>query len=410
MTPWSTDSRRNEALALLEFGRRFPHPLGGAAWLGDNGEPLVDLPVFTYATARMAHVYCLGALLGVPGSGELSDVALDGLRGRLHDDRDGGWFTWIQADGLVPDEKACYTQAFVVLAASSAVVAGRPGASELLDEALSVWSERFFDSEYGMFVDEWDRSFTQLSGYRGLNANMHAVEALLAAADATGDREWLRKALGIARRVGTGLAPEHDGRLPEHFTAEWIPMLEHNSDRPNDQFQPYGATIGHGLEWSRLLVNLEAALGDDAPSWLAPSAAALFARAVKDGWDVDGAPGFVYTTDWAGQPVVRDRMHWVLAEGLAAAESLRMRFSDLAYSSMAAAWWQYAEQYVIDPSSGSWFHQLDHNNRPTSSVWPGKPDLYHAVQAMLIPDLPLAPTLARALAQRSTLEIEGEPT
>jgi len=31
------------------------------------------------------------------------------------------------------------------------------------------------------------------------------------------------------------------------------------------------------------------------------------------------------------------------------------------------------------------------------TVWPGKSDLYHAVQATLIPQLPLAPTMATAL-------------
>ena len=55
-------------------------------------------------------------------------------------------------------------------------------------------------------------------------------------------------------------------------------------------------------------------------------------RAVRDGWAVDGAPGFAYTTDWAGAPVVRTRMHWVAAEaigaaaGSAALEELRVRY------------------------------------------------------------------------------------
>ena len=31
-------------------------------------------------------------------------------------------------------------------------------------------------------------------------------------------------------------------------------------------------------------------------------------------------------------------------------------------------------------------------------MWPGKPDLYHAVQATLLPRLPLSPGLARAVA------------
>ena len=47
---------------------------------------------------------------------------------------------------------------------------------------------------------------------------------------------------------------------------------------------------------------------------------------------------------------------------------------------------------------GSWHHELDTSNRPQASVWPGKPDLYHAVQATLIPRLPLAPILASAVS------------
>ena len=84
---------------------------------------------------------------------------LSGLHGRLRDRRAGGWFTSVDADGETPDEKACYTHAFVVLAASSARVAELPGADDLLEEALAVWETRFFDAEAGMFVDAWDRGF-----------------------------------------------------------------------------------------------------------------------------------------------------------------------------------------------------------------------------------------------------------
>ena len=30
----------------------------------------------------------------------------------------------------------------------------------------------------------------------------------------------------------------------------------------------------------------------------------LYTTAIKDGWNADGAPGIVYTTDWNGKPVV----------------------------------------------------------------------------------------------------------
>jgi sulfoquinovose isomerase len=383
---------------LLEFGRHFAHPLGGAAWLDDRGRPDLTRPVFTWVTARMTHVYCLGHLLGRSGDAERAAQGLSGLLGRLRDRQAGGWFTSLDDNGEMPDEKACYTHAFVVLAGSSARTAGLDGADRLLEEALAVWEDRFFDPEAGMFVDAWDRGFTQLDSYRGLNANMHAVEALLAAADATGNESLRERALGIARRVVHDFAEPQVWRIPEHFDSEWRPMLQHNADRPDDPFQPYGATIGHGLEWSRLLLHLEAALGEEAPDWLLPSATALFERAAADGWAVDGADGFVYTTDWAGRPVVRDRMHWVVAEGVAAAAALNQRTREDRYAKLAGTWWAYAEQYLIDREHGSWHHQLNPQNEVIGTVWPGKPDLYHAVQATLIPRLPLAPGLSAALA------------
>ena len=382
---------------LLDFGRHFPHPLGGAAWLDSRGQPDLSRPVYTYITARMLHVYAIGHLLGRPGDADLAAEALAGLTGPLRDNANGGWLSSIDADGSSPDEKACYAHAFVVLAASSAAVAGLPGARDLLAEALGVLDQRFFDTDAGMLVDSWDRNFTKLDDYRGVNANMHGVEALLAAADVTGDHAWRERALGISRRVVLEFAQPHSWRIPEHFDPDWRPQLEHNRDRPDDPFQPYGATVGHGLEWSRLLLHLEGSLADP-PDWLLPAAEGLFDRAVADGWAVDGADGFVYTTDWDGNPVVRDRMHWVLAEAIAAAAAMRTRSGDDRYAVLAATWWAYAERYLIDRTYGSWHHQLDTSNHVIETVWPGKPDLYHAVQATLIPRLPLTPSMATALA------------
>ena len=187
------------------------------------------------------------------------------------------------------------------------------------------------------------------------------------------------------------------GGCPSTSTRAWIPDLELNRDRPDDPFKPFGATIGHALEWSRLLLDLEAALGADAPDSLLPAAVLLFDRAVADGWASDGAPGFVYTTDWDGRPVVRARMHWVAAEAVAAAAALHERTGEASYDDHYRAWWDHVVAHVVDLEAGSWHHELDPANRPAASVWPGKPDLYHAVQATLLPRLPLAPSLASAV-------------
>ena len=300
------------------------HPRGGAAWLDDDGAPDLGRPVHTWITSRTVHVYGIGALLGVDGAASTAAGALDGLRGVLRDPEHGGWFGEVGPDGEPDDAKSCYAHAFVMLAGSTAVVAGLPGADDLLAEATQVFEEHFWDDDLGRVVDEWDRAWTTPAPYRGLNSTMHSLEAMLAVGDVTGDDVWHRRAARLAGLV-LELAPSYDGRLPEHFGPDWSVDLELNRDRPDDPFKPYGATVGHGLEWSRLLLHLEATLGEAAPAGLLDTSRLLFDRAVADGWHADGAPGFVYTTDWEGRPVVRQRMHWVVAEGIAAAAALHRR-------------------------------------------------------------------------------------
>ena len=396
MRPVNADWLAQETARLLRFGRRFPHPLGGAAWLRSDGTPDLGRPVQTWITARMAHVYSLADLLGAPGAAALADAGLAGLTGVLHDQRNGGWHPSVAAAGEPAAGKACYDHAFVVLAASSAAIAGRPGARELLARAVDTLVTRFWDDDHGMFIDRWDTGWHHPDDYRGMNANMHAVEAMLAAYDATAERACLHRALTITRHA-VRWARDCGWRMPEHFDAAWRPRLDHHRDRPLDPFQPFGATVGHGLEWSRLVLHLEAALGEEAGVWMLPAAVALFDRAVTDGWAVDGAPGFVYTTDWDGKPVGRQRMHWVAAEAIGAAAALHARTGSDEYNLRYEQWWDYARRHLVDREEGSWRHELDSDNRPADTTWPGKPDLYHAVQACLLPRLPVAPSLATAL-------------
>ena len=375
---------------------------GGFARQRDDGAP-ADGPLELWIACRMTHVYALGTLLGRPGCAPLVDHGLRAIAQTFADPEHGGWFAAVQRDGSVTDEaKAAYPHAFVVLAAASACAAGRPGARTLLDSALAVSERWFWDDDAGMVVEEWDRTFTTLDGYRGVNANMHTVEAYLAAADATGDDVWLNRALRIVERVVHGFARGAEWRLPEHYDATWTALPDYNVDAPAHPFRPFGATIGHGFEWARLTLHTRAALAarkrHKGFDWMLPDAAALFDAAVRDGWAVDGAPGFVYTVGWDGVPVVRERMHWVAAEAICAASALHAATGDARIAAPYQAWWDYVADHVIDREHGSWRHELDAQNAPSATVWAGKADLYHAVQATLVPRLPLAPSLAAALA------------
>lgn len=391
---------RTRTQQLLDFGRRCPIPGEGAAWLDAAGAPEPGRPTATWITCRMIHCYALGHLLGIPGSRPVAETAMTGLSGALRDDEHGGWFNDSSAD---PEAgKQAYAHAFVVLAASSAVAAGLDGATELLEEALTVFESRFLD-DHGLVIDSWDLAFTEPRDYRGINSTMHSVEALLAAADATGDPHWLRRAARLAA-FAAHQAAGNGWRMPEHFSSVWEFLPDYNEDRKDDQFRPYGATVGHGLEWARLLLHVEAALDaaglTDVPApakgW-AKAARRLYKRAVADGWARNGRPGFLYTTDWDGSPVTEDRLHWVTAEAIGAAAALWRRTGKQRYLRDCTLWWDFAATHLIDAEDGSWRHELDPDNQPGGKVWPGKPDLYHALQATLIPRLPLTPVMAFAL-------------
>ncbi len=389
---------------ILRFGHRFPSPGGGSYYLGDDGTPWKDRPRETWITARMAHVYCIGTFLGHPGSGDLADAALKGLRGELHDKKSGGWYAGLTADGSPLPNKQCNAHAFVILAACSGVLAGRPGAEELLQDALSVYDRRFWNEEEGLSADTWDTDFAVLDDYRGLNANMHTVEAFLAAADTLENETYRVRAGRIIDRV-LGWARHNNWRIPEHFSAAWEADLNCNIDKPDDPFKPYGATPGHGIEWSRLITQwaLSTFRNEEGQEQAAPYLAAaeeLFLRAVKDAWNADGAPGIVYTTDWEGKPVVHDRMHWTLAEAINTAAVLCHVTGKEIYADYYGEFMQYLDEKVLDHVHGSWYHQLDEQNQLKTTVWPGKSDLYHAAQAMLIPYYRPDVSIARAVKDK----------
>ena len=425
-TPENRAFLAESAESLLRFGHRFPSPEGGSYYLGDDGTPWKDRSRETWITARMCHVYSLGVFLGHPGSEELADAALKGLRGELHDAENGGWYSGRTAEGGILPGKQCYAHAFVILAASSALLAGRPGAKELLDEAVALYDNRFWNEEEGLACDTWNTEFTELDGYRGLNANMHTVEAFLAASDVTGDPKYRVRAGRIIDRV-LEWAKGNDWRIPEHYNSDWQADLMCNIDKPDDPFKPFGATPGHGIEWARLITQWalstfggQCAAGENRQGVGAPAgdcplekaaryraqnaaekyldaAEHLFGRAIGDAWNADGAPGIVYTTDWEGKPVVHDRMHWTLAEAINTSAVLYHVTGNESYAALYEEFMRYLDTKVMDHVNGSWFHQLDRENRLLNTVWPGKSDLYHALQAMLIPyyaaDLSIAPAV-----------------
>lgn len=368
----------DESARLLSFFE-VPDGVERFAWRRTDGTIDPSQPLALYGVARLVHCFGIAHLLGHPRAGDWAEEGTRMLLDGFVDPDVLGFAEAIDVHGqTIADDRTTYGHAFALLAGATGQQAGIPGAEDVFrraTEAIDTWLWR---TDVGAAVDAVDRDGRVREQYRGQNANMHLTEAFLAAYEYDGEREWLEKARGIANRLVLGPAEEHSGRIPEHYSSEWVVDIEYARDTPLDRFRPFGTMPGHAVEWARLLLNIAAYTDDD--SRLLGCAKQLFAGALRDG-RTDGIAGIAYTVDLDGRVVSDARMHWVAAEALGAAAWLARATGETAYADHYAGFWNDIVMHFADPHAGSWWHELDARNAPEATTWDGKPDLYHAYQA-----------------------------
>lgn len=387
-----------QAMRLIDFFQFASfNPQGGFFTLDTAGQPLAPragnsgVERQIHDTSRMVHCFAIAQQLGIPGAERVVSHGLDFLWTRHRDAKHGGYFWGVDDKGPTNATKQAYGHAFVLLAASSATVIGHKDAGRLLDDVTQVLQARFWDEAHGAVREEFAADWAPLGSYRGQNSNMHLTEAAMAAYEATGDTAYLTMAQRIARLIINRHARAEGWRVAEHFDADW------NVDRAyvgDPVFRPSGTTPGHALEWSRLLVQLWE-LSGRAESWMIEAAKGLFLTTVAIGWAGNG--GFYYTLDWENRPARQDRFWWPLAEGMAAAAVLASVDDDPRFEEWYRRIAGFVNSHVIDHKHGGWQPELDAQLRPISNVFTGKPDIYHALQACLIPLLPPTGSITRGL-------------
>ena len=351
----------------------------GFCLLDYHGKPMQTAVQELHTTTRLVHSYALGMAQGQTGAAAIVDQGMAYLANHHKDPVHGGFVWAMEGDTVSDGRKLAYGHVFVLLAAASAKNVGHPDADALLAEISEVLDLHFWDETAGLLCDEWNRDWTPFSTYRGMNANMHGVEAMLAAYEATADVKFLDRAGRILTFFTGKIAPAENWRIPEHYTQDW------QIDRAYagiHMFRPAGTTPGHSFELGRLLLQHWDLCGR--PETDAPDVARrLIEQALQDAWLPDG--GFTYTLNFDGSVADGSRFWWPVTEAIGAISALIILDQRQADEIWYRRLWTFAHAHFIDHKRGGWFPAIDATGAPTQSIFAGKPDIYHSVQACLFP-------------------------
>lgn len=312
----------------------------------------------------------------------LAQHGLDYLRStHWQNERQG--YAWTLDQYEVNDEtNQCYGLAFVLLSYSTVLKNGDESARADIYHTWSLLEKHFWQADVGLYADEITADWSEVSDYRGQNANMHACEALILAFEATQDEMFLDRAYLLANKIAVEQADKSNGLIWEHFNKDLSIDWDYNKDDPKNLYRPWGFQPGHQTEWTKLLLMLHKHKPE---AWMVERAAFLFDQAFDTAWDEKNG-GLFYGFNPEGEICDDDKYFWVQAESFAAAALLAIATGEEKYWQRYDQLWQYCWTHFVDHEYGAWFRILNADNSKVTdkkSEAGAKCD-YHSLGACLL--------------------------
>ena len=269
-----------------------------------DGRPLSAVPRRLMVQCRQVYVYAEATLLGWVDGGDLAVRAFRKMVAAFHRaDGQPGWVFSIGPDGRVADRRRdLYAHAFVLLACVGVIRLTQDLAVvALADETLAMLDEDFALPGGGYLDGLPD------DGMLRQNPHMHLFEGLLALFEATGAERYLDRASRIYGLMAKRFFIPRLDILAEYFDREWRPASADHGGYDAVIWEP-----GHHCEWVWLLDKYARLSGVP----IDPIAAALYARAYRDGIGPDGMIADEMRGD--GRIAKSSRRAWPLTEAIKA--------------------------------------------------------------------------------------------
>ncbi|MCO5162789.1 MAG: AGE family epimerase/isomerase [Mesorhizobium sp.] len=277
---------------------------------------------------------------------------------------DGGWVRTLDVDGTVLDAtEDAYDHACVLLALAHAHRAGNPHALALGEATFAFLDDRLEDRNMRGFLET-----SQGEGLRRTNPHMHLLEAFLAWYEATGNRQYLRRAARIIDLFRSHFFDPDSWTIGEYFDDDW---------RPAEGEKGQWTEPGHHFEWSALLVDFARKSGQKD---LIGFARKLYASAIANG--LNRATGLAYgAVSREGIPLERTSRSWPQTEAVKAAMALDDTGGPDMKPEIEARLGRLFRWHIDPAPSGLWIDLIDERGRALAKDAPAS-ILYHIVTAL----------------------------
>lgn len=271
---------------------------------------------------------------------------------------DGGWVHLLSASGDVRDPKRdTYDHAFVLLALAWYFKASG-------DRSALSWIERTIWALDNVLADGTGAYVESVPSAmpRRQNPHMHCFEALVAAFDATGDKDFARRAGAIYALVQERFFDAQHGALREFYDDRWKP-LEGAAGRIVEP--------GHHCEWVWLLDKFERATGTDTSVQRTP----LLDFALRHG-RIDGVGLLVDQVDVDGSILVRSKRLWPQTEAIKALLTRAERNDASVWPTISQFSTGLFSKYLAVEPRGIWHDHFGADGRLLNTFTPAS-SLYH---------------------------------
>ena len=129
------------------------------------------------------------------------------------------------------------------------------------------------------------------------------------------------------------------------------------------------------------------------------AAAALFEKAISVGWGRKVRRLFSTISTGTTRPTCATSFWWPSCEGVGAARFLIAHRPSAFHETWYRNIWDVISRHHLDHDNGGWFEQLDEQMRPSHTLFAGKGDIYHALQACLIPLYPAEGSISKGIIE-----------